>query len=159
MPDMSHRAPTLNSEKETSRKSFSFWQSVIAGALRSYLCATVLTVYTGLPQHTHTHMQHGHAHNEKSISLSQTCHTCRGICTNTDTCIIYCTHTQRHVMPWCVYKSAAHTHIHTHTNSALKQREGDLRLCTVGPRTCSAFAYFPVLPQNVRVGSIIRLRV
>ncbi|KAA8589743.1 hypothetical protein FQN60_013108 [Etheostoma spectabile] len=36
MPNMSHRAPTLYSEKETSRKSFSFWQSVIATALRSY---------------------------------------------------------------------------------------------------------------------------
>ena len=54
MPNMSHRAPTLNSEKETSRKSFSFWQSVIVRALRSYLCATLLTVYTVLPQHTHT---------------------------------------------------------------------------------------------------------
>lgn len=44
MPNMSHRAPTLNSVKETSRKSFSFWQSVIVKALRNYLCATVHTV-------------------------------------------------------------------------------------------------------------------
>lgn len=41
MPNMSHRAPTLNSEKETSRKSFSFWQSVIggpSGAICERLC-------------------------------------------------------------------------------------------------------------------------
>lgn len=57
MPNMSHRAPTLNSEKETSRKSFSFWQSVIVRAPRSYLCATVLTVQAQMLTHTHTHIQ------------------------------------------------------------------------------------------------------
>lgn len=57
MPNMSHRAPTLNSVKETSRKSFSFWQSVIVKALRNYLCATVHTVCIQYVQHTHTHRQ------------------------------------------------------------------------------------------------------
>lgn len=54
MPNMSHRAPTLNSEKETSRKSFSFWQPVITRALRSYLCTSVCTMYSFTPTHTHT---------------------------------------------------------------------------------------------------------
>lgn len=98
MPNMSHRAPTLNSEKETSRKSHSFWQSVIARALRSYMCTTVCTVYTLLPQLMHTYIYTM----KRKISLCQICHTCRQRYIQTQTHVSYCIHTHRHVMLCCV---------------------------------------------------------
>lgn len=102
MPNMSHRAPTLNSEEETSRKSFSFWQSVIARALRSYLCATVSTVYSFTPTHTQW----------KKKPFCQRCHTCRWVYTNRDICSLYWVHTHRHVMSSCLHTWAAHTWMH-----------------------------------------------
>lgn len=97
MPNMSHRAPTLNSEKETSRKSFSFWQSVIARALRSYLCATVCTLYTALPMHVHTHT-HRHIHKEEkkchTYSTYKPRHMYRILYAYPQTCHAVCTHQQ-----------------------------------------------------------------
>lgn len=110
MPNMSHRAPTLNSEKETSRKSFSFWQSVIARALRSYLCATVCTLYTALPMHVHTHTHTG-TYTKKKKNATHIVHT------NPDTCIAYCMHTHRHAM-LCAHISSPHMNSHDHVTKS-----------------------------------------
>lgn len=55
MPNMSHRVSTLNNEQETSRKSFSFWRSVIARGPRRYRRAAVGETYAVFAARIHTY--------------------------------------------------------------------------------------------------------
>lgn len=109
MPNMSHRAPTLNNEQETSRKSFFFRQPVIARTPRSYLCTSVDTTQAVL--HTHTSQQ------EKKPSVRQATHVDEHIQTETQ-CNVWCTCTQRLVMPRCAKPTIARKHTADLTPSA-----------------------------------------
>lgn len=125
MPNMSHRAPTLNSEKETSRKSFSFWQSVIARALRSYLWATVCTVYSFTPTRAHTHT-HTDTMKEKSLFARDATHVDENI--QTQTYVAYAV-----FIPTVISCHGAHTHTSAAHTWIHNDRAADLRLFTCWP--------------------------